>query len=111
MLELDDASAVELLLLRLLLPAPSSLMLAAHSSAVARALVGIDRSAKAAAAIGATVRSVVQTDLFFSPPSFPFFSEVFLPARSSLGCLFLSLRSLRLSDWGVPLVPAVGLVL
>jgi hypothetical protein len=41
-------------------------MLAAHSSAVARALVGIDRSTKAAAAIGATVRSVAQMDLFFS---------------------------------------------
>jgi hypothetical protein len=41
-------------------------MLAAHSSSVAKALAGIDGSAKAAAAIGATVRSVVQTDVFFS---------------------------------------------
>ena len=41
-------------------------MLAAHSSSVAKALAGIDGSAKAAAAIGATVRSVVQLDVFFS---------------------------------------------
>ena len=73
MLEQDDARAVELSTPRLL-----AFMLAAHSSSVAKALAGIDGSAKAAAAIGATVRSVVQMDLFFSPPSFPLFSGTFL---------------------------------
>ena len=57
-------------------------MLAAHRSSVAKALAGIDGSAKAAAAIGATVRSVVQTDVFFSPPTFPLFLD-FPPACSS----------------------------
>ena len=44
-------------------------MLAAHNSAVAKALAGMDGSAKAAAAIGASVRSVVHTELCSFPYS------------------------------------------